>query len=760
MQPYLDEFADASLSATALPNATRWLQSFSTQHAGSFSFGPLGSPSVKQSFVAALLAQVAAAVATVRARVGEPTSDLAAGSLLVVLQHARLALDVLRLVSRERVAVEALQSQQGLQLCVDVVEFATVAGKSASGAVASVVEAAGSSPRHFYHWVCQPTSSSSSSPALDAQTRAALLAAMDACAEDAVKCCVNAIFNNAPMQAAFVAVNGLAVVMNVLARVAASAATLTSGDTPDADADWPVPSTLGFYVCRIVFMMTAMDRTQYLPMVRDTYHGLDVLVQFTRSHVSTQAPSVANPPLAATETEAMTTFDAISHEQLVALSAPAINTLSEVFKLLYNLTLHWESAEDVHTRSDGHRRAERAQFAALVSIVRPVLHITTIPTGRLDSTEDALFTLRTHAVNILTNTPLGCTDTMVLRSPQDPALPQLNRLAQERSLPALSSTGGAISAASSSSSSASTSSSSSSGSSSGAPLFDVLVGDGVLRFLAYQLCQMGSSPRLGAPPQSNSPRELLTPVLMALRIYTRGSRLVRRYTKAALATDLSTVLPAELVAALPAALSSAGAAPSGGSSGLSPADASSSASSTLAPEEGTSLRAALIRLLTSHVSQVNALAGDVLLILCKGNLAKLVRMTGYGNAAGLLANRGLFGQPLDDRSADPYSSESDQEGEGDDVEDEEAGRLRDDRARNINPITGKPFDDQAHDKMQKQLSEMTEEELEAEAAQLGLLFERLNRTGVIRVMGVNENNEQTPLNFPPEEDRQDGPSGP
>jgi len=40
---------------------------------------------------------------------------------------------------------------------------------------------------------------------------------------------------------------------------------------------------------------------------------------------------------------------------------------------------------------------------------------------------------------------------------------------------------------------------------------------------------------------------------------------------------------------------------------------------------------------------------------------------------------------------------------------------------------------------------MSEEEKELEAERLFVLFERLEATGVMKVMGVDENNEQKPI---------------
>ena len=67
------------------------------------------------------------------------------------------------------------------------------------------------------------------------------------------------------------------------------------------------------------------------------------------------------------------------------------------------------------------------------------------------------------------------------------------------------------------------------------------------------------------------------------------------------------------------------------------------------------MRNKLCRLLTSPVTDVKDLVADFLFILCKENVSRLIKYTGYGNAAGLLASRGLM---LGGRGKGNYSSES------------------------------------------------------------------------------------------------------
>lgn len=73
------------------------------------------------------------------------------------------------------------------------------------------------------------------------------------------------------------------------------------------------------------------------------------------------------------------------------------------------------------------------------------------------------------------------------------------------------------------------------------------------------------------------------------------------------------------------------------------------------PEEGETLRNKLVRLMTNPNTDVKEMVADFLFILCKESVQRLIKYTGYGNAAGLLANRGLM---LGGRGKGSYSSES------------------------------------------------------------------------------------------------------
>ena len=74
------------------------------------------------------------------------------------------------------------------------------------------------------------------------------------------------------------------------------------------------------------------------------------------------------------------------------------------------------------------------------------------------------------------------------------------------------------------------------------------------------------------------------------------------------------------------------------------------------PEEGSSIRNKLVRLMTHSDSQLTLLAATFLFILCKESVGRLIKYTGYGNAAGLLASKGLLGHD----TSSTYSSDSEE----------------------------------------------------------------------------------------------------
>ncbi|KAM6964589.1 chaperone Ric-8A isoform 1-T4 [Tautogolabrus adspersus] len=149
------------------------------------------------------------------------------------------------------------------------------------------------------------------------------------------------------------------------------------------------------------------------------------------------------------------------------------------------------------------------------------------------------------------------------------------------------------------------------------------------------------------------------------------------------------------------------------------------------PEEGSTVKNRLIRLMTHLDTDLKHCAADLIFVLCKENVRRFVKYTGYGNAAGLLATRGLLGgQTSRTLSSDTqYSSDSDSDTE-------EYRQVKD----RVNPVTGRVEAEQP-DPMEG----MTEEEKEEEAKRLIMLFNKLSREKIIQPMGVNSEGRLVPM---------------
>ncbi|EGI57494.1 Synembryn-A [Acromyrmex echinatior] len=145
------------------------------------------------------------------------------------------------------------------------------------------------------------------------------------------------------------------------------------------------------------------------------------------------------------------------------------------------------------------------------------------------------------------------------------------------------------------------------------------------------------------------------------------------------------------------------------------------------PEEGTTLRAKLCKLLTSPITELRDLVAELLFVLCKENVSRMVKYTGYGNAAGMFATKGLLGRS---QAETAYSSESE------DSETEEYQKYKE----RINPVTGcfehskpNPFEG------------MTEEQKEYEALKLVNLVDKLTKEGVVRPCRIGDDGKPEPI---------------
>ncbi|KAL4224805.1 Synembryn-B [Mactra antiquata] len=168
------------------------------------------------------------------------------------------------------------------------------------------------------------------------------------------------------------------------------------------------------------------------------------------------------------------------------------------------------------------------------------------------------------------------------------------------------------------------------------------------------------------------------------------------------------------------------------------------------PEEGSTLRNRLCKLLTSPILEVKELAADFLFVLCKESVNRMVKYTGYGNSAGLLANRGLMLGGQSQGQGD-YSSDSE------DSDTEEYTNL----AEQVNPVTGRYEQEKT-----KPWECMSDEQKEYEAMKLVQAMDKLSREGIIQPSTLGEDGKPKPVshilelvenqpNLPPSTDNTD-----
>ncbi|XP_014394681.1 PREDICTED: synembryn-A [Myotis brandtii] len=145
------------------------------------------------------------------------------------------------------------------------------------------------------------------------------------------------------------------------------------------------------------------------------------------------------------------------------------------------------------------------------------------------------------------------------------------------------------------------------------------------------------------------------------------------------------------------------------------------------PEVGELLRNRLVRLMTHLDTDVKRVAEEFLFVLCSESVPRFIKYTGYGNAAGLLAARGLMagGRP---------------EGQYSEDEDTDTEEYKEAKASSINPVTGR-----VEEKPPNPMEGMTEEQKEHEAMKLVNMFDRLSRHRVIQPMGVSPRGQLTSL---------------
>ncbi|KER30167.1 hypothetical protein T265_03327 [Opisthorchis viverrini] len=171
------------------------------------------------------------------------------------------------------------------------------------------------------------------------------------------------------------------------------------------------------------------------------------------------------------------------------------------------------------------------------------------------------------------------------------------------------------------------------------------------------------------------------------------------------------------------------------------------------PEEGATMRNRLCKLLTNPSHGVSELVALFLFVLCKEDIGRAVKYTGFGNFAGFLARHALLGGAskksarskteriatensegatagFEEDSAEEYSSASS------DSETEEYKRLKDE----VNPVTGR-WEASRADPMEG----MSEEQKEYFAMELVNNIDKLQRGGVIQPGRVGEDGRVKPV---------------
>ncbi|KAH8274814.1 hypothetical protein KR026_007734 [Drosophila bipectinata] len=147
------------------------------------------------------------------------------------------------------------------------------------------------------------------------------------------------------------------------------------------------------------------------------------------------------------------------------------------------------------------------------------------------------------------------------------------------------------------------------------------------------------------------------------------------------------------------------------------------------PEIGQELRNHLCRFLTLPAMILRDLAAELLFVLCKEDVGRMIKYTGYGNAAGLFAKRGI----LDCRRVEGTDYSSDSE----DSDTEEYKQQQ----QGINPVLGcvEPRS------KTNPLDGMSEEQKEYEALQLVNLIEQLRQGGIVKPALIDKDGRPQPL---------------
>ncbi|CAI4221812.1 unnamed protein product [Auanema sp. JU1783] len=147
---------------------------------------------------------------------------------------------------------------------------------------------------------------------------------------------------------------------------------------------------------------------------------------------------------------------------------------------------------------------------------------------------------------------------------------------------------------------------------------------------------------------------------------------------------------------------------------------------TRRPEEGETMRNKLVRLMM-NVHNINQLASELMFVLCKRSVPRMIKYTGFGHSAGLLANSGLLGL-INSKQSDENSEDS---------ETEDYAAVED----KINPVTGHIKED-----IPLVFDDMTEEQKEYESMKLVEAMNKLMDAGVIKPGTVGDDGKVRAVN--------------
>uniref|UniRef100_A0A0N4ZF87 Synembryn n=1 Tax=Parastrongyloides trichosuri TaxID=131310 RepID=A0A0N4ZF87_PARTI len=138
------------------------------------------------------------------------------------------------------------------------------------------------------------------------------------------------------------------------------------------------------------------------------------------------------------------------------------------------------------------------------------------------------------------------------------------------------------------------------------------------------------------------------------------------------------------------------------------------------PDVGKGLRNKLIRLISQPELQADRLSAELLFILCKKSVPRLIKYTGLGNCAGLLANSGLLGKINEQKN-------------GSDSEDSETEDYKSVEDK-VNPITGYIEKQPKYNVFEN----MSEEQKEYEAVKLANALHKMMDLGIVSPAVIDE----------------------